>query len=69
MSQWQIASLIGLLGWLVLAVSEFRTHRVDANILFRSILAWGAIVGVIAVIVINLEPISAFFAPIRAWIP
>ena len=69
MSQWQIASLIALLGWLVLTVSGFRSMRADTNVVIRSILIWGAIVLVIAVIVLNLDTIAAVLAPIRAMMP
>ena len=69
MSEWQIASLIALLGWLVLTVSGFRSMRADKNIVIRSILIWGAIVAVIAFVVINLDTIAAVLAPVRAMMP
>lgn len=69
MSQWQIASLIGLLAWLVLAVSSFRSMRADRKVVICSILIWGAIVAVIAFIMINLDTIAAVLAPIRAMMP
>jgi hypothetical protein len=69
MSQWQIVSLIALLGWLVLAVGGFRSMRADRNIVIRSILIWGGIVVVIAVLAINRDTIAAMLAPIRATMP
>jgi hypothetical protein len=69
MSQWQIVSLIALIGWLVLAVRRLNSRQLDANIVMRSILIWGAIVLVIAVIVLNLDTIAAVLAPVRAMMP
>lgn len=67
--EWRTVSMIALLGWLVLTVSGMNSYRFNTNIVVRSILAWGLIILVIAVIVLNREAIGAFFAPIRAYLP
>jgi hypothetical protein len=69
MNDWQTLSLISLTCWAVLAVGSLRSHRLDASIVFKSILIWGGIVLVITAIVLNLELIRAALAPIRAMMP
>lgn len=69
MNSWQIASVIALLGWLVLAIRNLRSHQLDANIVMRSLLIWGAIVLVITAIILNLDTIRAILAPVRAMMP
>jgi len=47
-AQW--VSIVALLGWLILALSAYRAHRVDARKSVVLVLAWGAIfLGVAAV--------------------
>lgn len=69
LNQWQIVSLIGLLGWLVLAIRNLNSRELNPNMVLRSILIWGAIVGVIAFVVVNRATIAGFLAPIRALMP
>lgn len=69
MSQWQIISLISLLGWLVLTASSLRSHQFTTSFVFRSILIWGAIVLFITVIVLNRGLIAVSLAPVRAMMP
>jgi hypothetical protein len=69
MNDWQIASLIALMCWVVLLARGARSYRFSTSIVFRSILIWGAIVLVITVIVLNRALIEASLAPVRAMMP
>lgn len=69
MSAWQLASLISLSAWMVLAVRALRADRPSASFVMCSILIWGAIVLVVAAIVLNLEWIKGALAPIAERMP
>ena len=65
--EWRTVSMIALLGWLILAIGGLRSYRFNTNIVVKSILAWGVIILVIAVLVLNREAIAAFFVPITHY--
>lgn len=68
-SAWQLASLISLSAWMVLAVRALRGDQPSASFVTRSILIWGAIVLVVGAIVLNLEWIKGALAPIAERMP
>lgn len=43
MIQWQLVSLVSLLGWLVLAAGAFRAHRIGAKRAIVLALVWASI--------------------------
>lgn len=43
MSEGQILSVVALLGWLVLALSGYRAHKMKASETVRMILIWASI--------------------------
>lgn len=43
MNEISIVSIIALLGWLILALSAYRSHQVDASKTIRLVLIWGCI--------------------------
>ncbi|MCW3849156.1 hypothetical protein OF829_18105 [Sphingomonas sp. LB-2] len=60
MSDWQLASLIGLLGALVLVVASLRSQRFTTSFVIRSAAIWAAIILVITVIAVYRQEIGDF---------
>jgi hypothetical protein len=69
MSQWEIIGLITLTSSLMVTAWGRDWSRFTPDIVFRSILIWGAIVLVIAMVVLNRHLIAGWLAPIRAMMP
>jgi predicted aspartyl protease len=69
MSDWRIASIIGLLAALVLAISNLRGFQYTSGFVIRSIAIWAVIILVITTITVYRFEIADFFAPMRAMMP
>ncbi|MGB3167149.1 MAG: hypothetical protein WBA68_10285 [Alteraurantiacibacter sp.] len=46
----QLVSMIAMAGWLILALSAYRAHRVDASKTVRMALIWGAVFAGVALL-------------------
>jgi hypothetical protein len=73
MSDWRIASIIGLIGSLILVVSNFRNQghrdRLTGSFVMRSLAIWAVIILLVTTIVVYRFEIADFFAPTRAMMP
>jgi hypothetical protein len=49
-------SIIALVGWLALAVSSYRAHRIGAGKTVVMVLAWGAIFMLLAAVFAQVAP-------------
>ena len=64
MSDWRIASIIGLLGALALAISNLRGHHYTSGFVMRSIAIWAVIILIVTTIVVYRFEIADFLAPV-----
>ena len=49
-SEIQLVSMIAMAGWLILALSAYRAHRVDASKTVRMALMWGVVFAGVAMV-------------------